>query len=281
MGDGLVELAPFQGIFYGLVNGDLAAAQIRRAQFVPPDVENIEGDVVSFAHFAEYIFYRYFYIIEDKLGGAGTFQSHFHFFRTAFHAGRIHFDQKGGEFFAVHFGVQDDQVAPAAVGDKLFDAVQHVIFTVFAEHRRCFGGQSVRTGTRLGERISADPFAAAQLRQIFFLLLGRAVQNDGQGADARMGGKGGGKGTRLAHGNFFGDNGRGYFIHTQPAVFFRNVHAQQTQLAALLHQIARQLAVQRFDLFFARQNLLFGEFQRECGYFFLFIGKGFRGKNRG
>ena len=88
-------------------------------------------------------------------------------------AGRIRRHDKGGNALLAGIGVgdgeDDDHMAVLAGGDELLGAIQHIMIAVAASAGAQVG--SVRTGLRLRQRKTADPFAGSQFRQEALLLL--------------------------------------------------------------------------------------------------------------
>ena len=88
--------ADFQGVFSGAGDG--------RAKFEASDIEDIEGDFVPLADFAQNVFYRHLAVIEDDLSGRGALDTHLLFFIANNEPVKGFLDQKGGEFLFIDLG---------------------------------------------------------------------------------------------------------------------------------------------------------------------------------
>jgi len=88
----------------------------------------------------------------------------------------------------VHRGIHHTDVADRRVGNESLRPVENP-FAVFFD-RRGRDGRGVRTGARLRQSHAPDPFAAGQLRNVFFQLFGRTVFEDRVRAQVGVGAQG-------------------------------------------------------------------------------------------
>ncbi len=221
------------------------AAGAGRAELEAADVEDVEGDVVALAGLAQQIFDGHLAIGEDERAGGGAADAELVLLRADGEAGSAALDEEGGEFFAVDFGEDGEEVGETGVGDPHLLAVQDVVAAVGGENGAGAAIHGVAGGGGFGERVGADPFAGGELGQVLLFLRGRAVPDDGQRADAGVGGEGDGEAGQLADG--FGDDGGGDLIHSEAAVGFGNIHGHEAEIAGLAQQGAGDGEVLGFD----------------------------------
>ena len=192
-------------------------------------------------------------------------------FVTVADAGVVTFQNKAGEFLAVHFGEDGQHVGETAVGDPHLLTVQNPMLAVRAQPRGGFRAQRVRTRTRFAQAIGADPFAAADLGQVLGFLFMRAEQNDGQQPDA-AGRAEAGRERGLA-GHKLSDQHVRDVIQFQSAVFFGNVGVDETEIGGLFDQAALNLVILAFDQVVLRDDFFVKEFLRRLPDHPLFIGE--------
>ena len=120
-------------VFRGGHKHILGTAEAGRTESEAPRIEHVEGDNVAAAHFVEQVFLRHFAIFQEHRRGGAAVDAHLVLFIAGLAAGEILFDDKGGEFFAVHFRKHDEKVRKTAVGDPHFLAVQYVVGSIGAE----------------------------------------------------------------------------------------------------------------------------------------------------
>ncbi len=163
----------------------LAAADCRRAQLEAADVEDVEGDVVALADFAEQVLDRDFAVVRmsgqveeprmPSLCSSGPDGE----------AGGVALDEEGGELSRRQIFREDSvEVGETAVGDPHLLAVEDVVLAVGREHGAGAGVHRVGAGRRLRQRIGGDPFAGGELGQVLLLLRFGAVPDERQRADA-------------------------------------------------------------------------------------------------
>ena len=107
-----------------------AAAHTHRAKLKAPNVEDVEGDDVPLADFAENIFNRNFAIVQDDGASGRSANAHFVLFRADGESGESFLHEKCRELFSVNFGEDGEQVGESGVGDPHLFAVQNVVFSV-------------------------------------------------------------------------------------------------------------------------------------------------------
>ena len=106
------------------------AAHTSCAQLEAAHVQDVEGDDVAFADFAEHVLDWHFAVVEDERRGGGAANAHLLFFVADGEAGKILLDEECGELFAVHFGENGEQVGEVCVGDPHLLAVEDVVLAV-------------------------------------------------------------------------------------------------------------------------------------------------------
>ena len=75
----------------------------------------------------------------------------------------------------VYLGKDGEKIGDAAISNKLFGAVQDIVFAVRRENGACRGAKCVAPGTGFGQAVSRNPFAGNDLAEIFFFLLFRCL----------------------------------------------------------------------------------------------------------
>ncbi len=101
------------------------------AQLEAADVENVEGDDVPLADFAEHVFDRNLAVVQNDGAGGRPANAHLVLFRADGKSRESFLDQKRGELFAVDFGEDGEQVGEAGVGDPHLLAVENVMLAVW------------------------------------------------------------------------------------------------------------------------------------------------------
>ena len=123
-GNRLPELLSRGRIPCGFADGAGGAADARRAELEPAEVEHVERHFMAFADLAEHIRRRHARILQQQRGRRRAVQSHLVFFMAAADAGKRTLDDERGEVLAVHFRKHDKHVGEPAVGDPHLLAVQ-------------------------------------------------------------------------------------------------------------------------------------------------------------
>ena len=260
VGDHFAESLALLGVADGVFQRNARAAHAHGAQLEAADVQNVEGDDVALADFAEQVFHRHLAIVQNQRAGGRAANAHLVLFGADGESGKVPLDQKCGELFAVDLGEDGEQVGEAGVGDPHLFAVEDVVLAVGRKLGAGAAIQGVGAGRGFREGIGADDLAGGQPRQILLLLLFGAEVNDGQRADAAVRAPGGGEAGVL--GDVVGDDGGGDLVHFQAAVGFGDLDAAQAEFAGLLQQIARDGEILVLDLLGVGQDLVDGELFR-------------------
>src|SRR5467141_4103473 len=130
VGDDFAEGLALLGIGDGVFQRDTASAHAHGTELEAADVEDVEGDHMPFADFAQQIFDRNFAVVEDDGTGGRSANAHLVLFTTDRESRESFPDQESGELFAVDLGEDSEQVGEAGVGDPHFLAVQDVVFAI-------------------------------------------------------------------------------------------------------------------------------------------------------
>ncbi len=141
------------------------------------------------------------------------------------------------------------------IGDKNLAAVYDPLITIQNCGGSAVGG--IRACVGFSQTKSPEGLTAAQLRQVFFLLLFVAEIIQGSDAQRIFGGHGGGVGT-IDPGDFFNRYNIGLVIHCLPAVLLGHKNTEQTEFRHLFHGFIGKLfffiqfRCNRFDLIFSK-----------------------------
>ena len=74
------------------------------AELEPADIQDVEGDDVAAADFAEHIFDGYGHVVEIHSRGGTALDAHLLFFGAGGDAGEFALDQEGGKLLAADLG---------------------------------------------------------------------------------------------------------------------------------------------------------------------------------
>ena len=196
---------------------------------------------------ADQVFRRHPGILEDHVGDLRALLAHFLFRLADAHARRARLDHKGGYpagplDLRVGAGHHGENAGGRGIGDIALGAVQHIVVAV-APGRGLQGG-GIGTRLRLGQAEGRGQVAAGQFRQIFRLLIRRAVDDQALRADADIGAKGRAEsGGGLAEGEHHLDLvGHG---EAETAIFLRDRQAIEAKLAHFRQKLGRHRIVIR------------------------------------
>ncbi len=138
-------------------------------------IERFERDAQALAFFAQAIFRRHAAILQRNFRASERAQAHFIFVAADAEAGKIGFDEEGGDAAAaccgIGLGENDVEAGDAAVGDPGFGAVQDVVIAI-ADGAGLDSG-SVGAGLRFGEAEGAENFAAGEAARDIFSFVRR------------------------------------------------------------------------------------------------------------
>jgi len=129
----------------------------------------------------------------------------------------------------------------------------------------------VRTGLRLGQAVSRQLFSCREYRQIFFLLLLRAEENDGESADSGV--------ATVAHSKrsvrrqFLGELHGRNLVQARAAVFIRHTAAEQSDFARLLQKLRHQAGLVLLEIGNRRHYFVSDKLLRRLADEFLIVGE--------
>ena len=125
---------------------DAASTDAHGAGLEAADVQDVEGDDVALADFAEHVFDRHLAVVEDDGAGRRSANAHLVFFGANGEAGKSLFNQERGELFTIDLGEDGEQVGETGIGDPHLFAVEDVVFTIGRNLGSGTAVQSVRAG---------------------------------------------------------------------------------------------------------------------------------------
>ncbi|MDT4837894.1 hypothetical protein FQZ97_716370 [compost metagenome] len=273
--DRLAELHPLARITQGRLEGRTGDAEGLGGDADAPAFEVRQGDGQALATLAQQVLFGDAAVGEGHRAGVRSLDAHLVLAAVHHEAGGVGGHQEGGEALLAQFRVghreDDGELGALAVADELLGAVEHPL----AVHQLGAGAQVVRfrAGLGFGEAEAADGGAAGQLRQPEVLLRFAAEVEDGPAAhrvvDAHQRAEG-----AVAGGDFLHRQGIGHVVDVAAAPLLGHHHAEQAQLAHLLHQPVvdpaglfpglgpgRDLGAGEVPRHVADHALLFGEFQ--------------------
>ncbi len=186
------------------------------------------------------VFDRHLHVVEHQRRRRRSVETEFDFVAAA---GDAHaaLDEEGGEFVAVNFRENREEIGEAAVGDPHLRAVQQVVTAVGCERRGGPRSERVGSGLRLGERVRANQLAAGEPRQIARFLLVVPEVHQRQRADRRM--RAERAAERRIHRDLLADVRRADQVEAEAAVLGRNLQAQEIEIARLFQKLTGELPV--------------------------------------
>jgi len=249
LGDAFAEGLAVAGVGDRVRERVLGAAETGRAELEAANVENVEGDVVAFARLAQQVGHGHPAIGENERAGGGAANAELVLLRPDGQARSVALDEKSGELCVRGIrisgiddaGEEGEEVRDAGIGDPHFFAVEHIVLPVRRERGAGANVHGIGAGRGLGERVGGDPLAAGEARQIFLLLLFRAVPDERQRSNADVGAEGDREAGQPR--DILGDDGRGDLIEREAAAVLGHIDAQQTKVASLAHEFAQQVEV--------------------------------------
>src|SRR5580692_8186150 len=147
------------GVSYGILERQACPTHTHGAQLEAANVQDVEGDDVPLANFAEHVFGRNFAVVQNDGAGRRSADAHLVLFRADGKSGEGFLDQERREFFAINFGKDGKQIREAGVGDPHLLAVENVMLAVFRKLSAGAAVERIRTGRSFRESISADNFS--------------------------------------------------------------------------------------------------------------------------
>src|SRR5204863_5929755 len=109
--DGLAERFALLGVFNCILQRSARAAHAPGAQLEAAKIQDIESDDVAFADFSEQVIGWYFAVVQDQRTGGRAANAHLVLFRADRKTGEAALDDERGEFFAVNFGEDDEEIS--------------------------------------------------------------------------------------------------------------------------------------------------------------------------
>ena len=282
LGDAATELDTLMGVLDDLFHGAFAQAQGLRGNTDAAAVQGSHGDIEALALLAQQTVCGDAAVLHDQLTGGRTADAHLLFVLADREAGVGALHDESGDLLAGLFGIpligddagngdDDKYIGKAGVGDEDLGAVEHPVIAI--QHGNGLLALRVGAGTRLGEAERADPFAAAQLGQVIFLLLLGAVFIDGSTAQGGVGGKDNAGGAADL-GKLFDRHDIGEDVAAGAAVLFGEIDSHHAQLSHLLdglfgealfliHLSSQGLyfILGKLTVHFLHHGLLFGELE--------------------
>ena len=255
-GDRLAELPTARGVLRRFAEGRLAATRAHGAKLQSPEVEHVEGHLVTLANLPQQVGRGHRHLLQDDRRRRRAVQAHLVLFLAAADPAKGPFDDEGGEVFAVHLGEDNHDVGKTAVGDPHLLARQREA-AVRLTGRLCPGAKGVRPRPRFAERVGADHLAGDQLRQIPLLLVVGAEHQDRQDAEVRLRAIRGAE--RGRPGDVLGHDERRHLVELDTAIGFRHVDAQQAQLTTSAQQPAGEIPVLLLEPIDGRHDFRRGE----------------------
>ena len=232
------------------------AAEARRGELEPTDVEDVERHAVALALLAEQVVRRNHYAVEGQRAGRGAVEAHLRFLGPHREPRRAALDQEGAELLAVDLGVDREQVGEAGVGDELLRPVE-APRSIGLAGRAGADAHRIRPGRGLGERVGADGGPGRQPGQVSALLRVRPEEHGRQRADPRVGGVG--HGERSCRRHRLVDDERRDAVQAGPAVFLRDVDPEEPVAPQALQELAVGRVVASLDGIPPRIDLSFDE----------------------
>ena len=168
VGDALAEGLALLGVGDGMLQRSARAADAACAQLEAADVQNVEGDDVSFADLAEHVLHRHLAVVQDERRGGRAADAHLLFFGADGEAGEVLLDQEGGELLAVDLGEDGEQVGEVGVGDPHLLAVQDVVLAVGRQHGAGAAVHRVGAAGALRQRVAPMISPVASRGRYFF-----------------------------------------------------------------------------------------------------------------
>src|SRR5271165_1899017 len=159
------KLLALPRVSQGVVQSLSGASQVQSAQLQAPEIQDVEGDLVPLAYFAEHVFDRHTHVFKEKGGRRRPIQPKFRFLRSA-HYPHLALDNESCELLPIDLREYREHVGKATVGNEHLLAVEDVVSAVVAQLSFCADGERVGARTRLGERIGSEFFAAREMRQV-------------------------------------------------------------------------------------------------------------------
>ena len=107
-----------------------ASTHAHCAQLEASNIQNVEGDDVAFADFAQQIFRGHLAVVQNDGASRGAANAQLARLATDGEARKISFHQERSELFSVDLGKDREQVGEAGVGNPHLFAVENVVLAV-------------------------------------------------------------------------------------------------------------------------------------------------------
>src|SRR5262249_27034306 len=102
-------------------------------KFEPADVENVEGNLMALAYFAQDVLDRHLRILKIDRAGRRSVEPHLVLLRGNRYAGKRPLHDEPGELVAIHLRKNDEDVGKAGVSDPHLLTVQDVVLAIRAQ----------------------------------------------------------------------------------------------------------------------------------------------------
>ena len=128
-GNRTAKLFAITNIFYRIVHGFLGVGHTARGQLPPAQSQGAQSNALPLTFGAQEIGFGNFNISKRKLNRGGSMQPHFFFFTHNRKACRFLIHNEGRNS-ATKLGKNNKDIGNAAVGNKGFRTIQHIIFPI-------------------------------------------------------------------------------------------------------------------------------------------------------
>ena len=234
IGNGMPELNPGFGVLYGIPQRQFGGPDTGASEFVPSDVEDIEGHHVPLSRLEEEILNGHLHVFQDEAPRGGAPDPHLVLFLSEGQPLGITVNDKTGKLLSVDLGVGDEDVRVGRVGNELLLTIQDIILPVFGKHGRGLGIQGVRPRFRLREGVGTNHLPIGKLREIAAFLIFVPEINDGKAPNPRVIHVRHGEGP--SEGNLFRDNEGADLVQPHTAILLRDVAPHEPNVGRFLQE---------------------------------------------
>ena len=233
--DGPAELVALVGVLHGAGDRPLGAAEHRAAEFDAADVEDVDRDFEALAALVKQVLDRDLDVVEEDLTGGRSLDAHLLLLGVLGDPLAVAVDDEGREVLVVvNLGKDDHHVGKSAVGDPHLLAVDDVMLSVLGQLGGGLAAVGVRSAAGLGQAVAALEFPRGHARDVLLFLRFVAVVEDGQGADAGVGGEAHAEGVSVAE--RLGDQHGRLEVEAHAAELLRDARAEEAEFAGLFHE---------------------------------------------
>ena len=239
------------------------------------NVEDVHGNLEALAAFVEEVFDGHLNVVEEELAGARPFDAHLLLFRIHCDAVVAFFENEGTQVFVVvNLGKHNHHIGKSAVGDPHFLAVEHIVRASLVQLGRRLAAVGVRPASRFCEAVASFELARRQARDVLLFLGVVPVVQDGQRADARVGGEADGEAVCAAHA--FRDEHGALKVQTKSVQLLRHRASEQSEFPDLFEEFGCQSFFKSFDAFEVGDDALGHKVEAGLEHHAVFFGPLFR-----